>query len=169
MIKLLLRLRLSTRLQLAFGLVVLVANGFALLQMSLLRANLDTIVNDNNVKVSLNQKLAESVHITSRVVRTVALLTDEKLRAEQALRLNGAREAYAEARKGLDGFAADPTTQERLAAIDAAAAKAQPLNDKVIELARLNQPQQDVMQSQPTERRQPARPHRIGEQRLQLV
>jgi phosphoglycerate-specific signal transduction histidine kinase len=142
MIKLLLRLRLSTRLQLAFGLVVLVAtlaNGFALVQMSLLRGNLDTIVNDNNAKVALSQKLAESVHITSRVVRTVALLTDEKLRSEQALRINAAREAYAEARKSLDGFAADPTTQERLAAIDAAAAKALPLNDKVIELARLNQ------------------------------
>ena len=142
MIKLLLRLRLSTRLQLAFGLVVLVAtlaNGFALLQMSLLRSNLDTIVNDNNVKVSLSQKLAESVHITSRVVRTIALLTDEKLRSGEARRIVAAREAYADARKSLDGFAADPTTQERLAAIDAAAAKAWPLNDKVVELASLNQ------------------------------
>ena len=104
MIKLLLRLRLSTRLQLAFGLVVLVAtlaNGFALVQMSLLRSNLDTIVNDNNAKVSLSQTLAESVHITSRVVRTIALLTDEKLRSEQALRINAARGRYAEARKSL--------------------------------------------------------------------
>jgi methyl-accepting chemotaxis protein len=141
-IKLLLGLRLSTRLQLAFGLMVLVAtlaNGFALLQMSQLHDSLEDIVNRNNAKVALSQKLAESVHVVSRVVRTVALLTDEMLRADEVRRLEAARAGYAEAGKALDAFPADPTAQERIAAIDDAAAKVLPLNDKVIELARLNQ------------------------------
>ena len=142
MIKLLLGLRLSTRLQLAFGLVVLVstlANGFALMQMHRLRSNLDLIVNDNNVKVTLSEKMAESVHIASRVVRTIALLSDEKLRAEEGRQITAARQAYAEARRKLEAFGADAPGREHRAAIDAAAATALPLNDKVIELTRLNQ------------------------------
>jgi methyl-accepting chemotaxis protein len=142
MIKLLLGLRLSTRLQLAFGLVVLVstlANGFALMQMQQLRSNLDLIVNDNNVKVTLSEKMAESVHIASRVVRTIALLSDEKLRAEEGRQITAARQAYADARRQLEAFGADAPGREHRAAIDAAAATALPLNDKVIELTRLNQ------------------------------
>jgi methyl-accepting chemotaxis protein len=142
MIKLLLGLRLSTRLQLAFGLVVLVstlANGFALMQMQQLRSNLDLIVNDNNVKVTLSEKMAESVHIASRVVRTIALMSDEKLRAEEGRQITAARQAYADARRQLEAFGADAPGREHRAAIDAAAATALPLNDKVIELTRLNQ------------------------------
>ena len=142
MIKFLLGLRLSTRLQLAFGLVVLIsalANGFALMQMHQLRGNLEGIVKNNGIKESLSRTMAESVHVASRVVRTIALLSDEKLRAAEVREITAARRTYDEARARLQALAASPAGRERQAAIDAAAAIARPLNDKVIALTNLNQ------------------------------
>ena len=71
--------KIGTRLSFAFGVVVLLSlasAGLALNKLSSIQANLEDVVKDNNVKIRLNNEMAEDVHIVSRVFRTMVLLED---------------------------------------------------------------------------------------------
>ncbi|WP_310732303.1 methyl-accepting chemotaxis protein [Ideonella sp. A 288] len=130
-------MRLSTRLFLAFGAIVLLAmlsSGIALFKLQAIQANLDDIVNDNNVKVHLNTEMSEALHIVTRVMRTVALLTDDAQRAEQRKKFADMRAVYDKARAELEKFPASEAGKAKRAAVDEAARKARPLNDKFLEL-----------------------------------
>ena len=96
-------LKLSTRLALAFSLVVLLGfagNLFALTKLAQLNANLDDIVNDNNVKLQHTQTMAESVHIASRVMRSLLLLTDEGQKTSERQKIVDVRATYDKANDG---------------------------------------------------------------------
>jgi methyl-accepting chemotaxis protein len=129
-------LRLSTRLLLAFGAIVLMSmlsSGFALWKLSTIERNLEHIVTETNVKTGLNNHLAESVHIVTRVIRTIVLLSDKQEKLEQQKKMVVARATYDKARAALDKFPASDEGKALRAEIDAAAAKTRPLNDKVME------------------------------------
>ncbi len=137
-------LKISSRLFFAFGFIVLLSilsSGLALRQLKVIQGNLDDIVLDNNVKISLNYQLSESVHTVAHVLRSVALLSDDKEMADEKNKIEPERLAYAAARAKLETLASSPVGdigldgQAQRAAIDAAAAKASPLNDRVVELA----------------------------------
>lgn len=78
----------GTRLGAAFGLVVLLSvgsAGLALKELTSVEHNLDDIVTDNNVRIKLNHDMAESVHVVSRVMRTMVLLHDKaEIQTEEA-------------------------------------------------------------------------------------
>jgi len=136
-------MRLSVRLFLAFGAIVLLAllsSGVALLKLKEIDDNLSDIVNDNNVKIALNQQMSESVHIVARVMRSLMLLTDDTAMAEENKKIVAARAAYDKARAELDKFKPSEAGQAKRAAIDAAAAKARPLNTRVIDLGMAKKP-----------------------------
>ncbi len=132
------RLRLRTRLIFAFGIVIaasLISSGIALWQLKAIHANLETIVNDINVKVALSHELSESEHIATRAIRTILLQQDAAQMSAQRELLRVARAAYDKARADLEKLAADPQDLSIRKEIDAAATHARPVNNKVVELA----------------------------------
>jgi methyl-accepting chemotaxis protein len=134
-------MRLTSRLLLAFGVTLLLsltASGLALRELSQIEANLDDIVTDNNVKITLNYRMADAVHVVVRVIRTMALLNEvEEMKREQE-KVAAARSAYDTARAELDKFVPNEAAKARRAAIDQASEKARPLNNQVMELALAN-------------------------------
>ena len=130
-------MKLAARLAWAFGLVVLmglVGNAIGLVKLSQLNANLDDVVNDNNVKLQLTQTMSESVHIVSRVMRTVILLDDDAQKTAERRKIDAARAKYDEALGMLDKFAASEAGKAKRVAIATAAAAARKVNSEVIEL-----------------------------------
>jgi methyl-accepting chemotaxis protein len=130
-------LRLATRLFLAFGVVVVLSmsiSGFSLWKLTAIEQNLETIVTDTNVKMALDNQLSESVHIATRVIRTIVLLEDNAEQLVQQKKLIAARANYEKARAELEKFPASPEGKSIRAAIDAAAAKTLPLNTRIMEL-----------------------------------
>ena len=135
-------LRLSSRLFLAFGIVVLLSvlsSGFALLKLQSIENGLETIVLDNNVRLALNQQMSESVHIVSRVIRTIVLLNDDAEKREQEKKVVAARAVYSKAQAELEKFPASDAGKALRLAVDSAAAKARDLNSKVIEMGMAGQ------------------------------
>ena len=130
-------LRLSSRLLLAFGVVVLMSmlsSGFALWELNKIESNLENIVTETNVKTALNNELAESVHIVTRVIRTIVLLSDDQEKKEQQKKVIVARDTYDKARAEMEKFPASPEGKAIRAEIDAAAARTRPMNTKAMEL-----------------------------------
>ena len=137
------KLRLSTKLYGSFAVVVmlaLLASGIALWKLHQVQTNLEDIVQHNNVKIALNQKMAEAVHIVARVTRSIVLLKDvNDMKAEQP-KIVAARMSYDEARETLEKrFPPDAAAKARRADIDAAREKVRSLNNQVIDLAMANQ------------------------------
>jgi methyl-accepting chemotaxis protein len=138
-------LKISTRLFLAFGTLVmlsLITSGLALYELKGIQRGVETIVTDNNVKISLINDEIDAVHTVTRVIRTIALLADEGQKAVERKKIVAAREKYDKAHAAI--LQLNPSAQGRakIATIEAAAAKARPLNDKVIELGLNNQQQE---------------------------
>ena len=135
-------MKVGTRLQLGFGLVLALLLSVAALgvfSMSAINARLDSIVGLNIVRNDLVQDMSESVHIVARVTRTVVLLTEPAAIENELLKLKAARDVY---NKATDTLATLPATAKGLeirARIAAAAGEARPLTDKVVEMAKLNQ------------------------------
>jgi methyl-accepting chemotaxis protein len=130
--------KIGTRLAFGFGLVVVLSvasAGLALKELASVEHNLDDIVTDNNVKIKLNNDMAEAVHVVSRVMRTMVLLHDKaEVEAEEA-KLLKARAAYDKAWDSLQKFPASETGKANRTRIAAAAEAARALNNKVIDLA----------------------------------
>jgi methyl-accepting chemotaxis protein len=130
-------LRLSSRLFLAFGIVLLMSllsSGVALMKLGSVQDNLERIVNENNVKLALTQTMSESVHIVSRVIRTVVLINDPSKSVEQQKKIVAALQSYDKARAELEKFPVDTAGKTTRAKIDAIAAKTRPLNAEVLNL-----------------------------------
>ncbi|MDD2880013.1 MAG: methyl-accepting chemotaxis protein [Rhodoferax sp.] len=131
------QLKVSTRLAIAFSVIVLItllSSALALFELKSIQNNLDEVVNSNNAKVAINTNMAESVHIVSRVMRSVVLLTDNAEKATEKKKIDDERLRYDKARAAMDKFPAGEQGKSKRDAIDAAAAKARPLNTQVIEL-----------------------------------
>lgn len=132
-------LSLRKRLLLAFGILLLLAamsSALALRKLAEIESNLETVVTQNNVKLDLSYDMAESVHIVSRVMRTIALLHEDSQIAHEMEKISHARATYDKARAALDQVPTDEAGLRARKAIDDARARARPLNDQVIELAR---------------------------------
>ncbi|MFZ2407236.1 MAG: MCP four helix bundle domain-containing protein, partial [Methylobacter sp.] len=99
---------------------------------------LDQIVNENNVKTGLSMTMSENVHIVSRILRNIILVTDDAgMRAEKE-KLDKARAAYNKAREDLEKFPATEKGRAIRKAIDESAEAARDINNKVIELGMAN-------------------------------
>jgi methyl-accepting chemotaxis protein len=99
---------------------------------------LTDIVGDNMHKIELVNTLSESVHIVSRVIRSMVLLDDPAAIAEEKVKLTAARDAYDKAWADLEKTAASERGQAIRAKIRDAAGAARPLNNRVLELAEAN-------------------------------
>jgi methyl-accepting chemotaxis protein len=130
--------KIGARLTAAFGLVVvlsIVSAGLAVTKLSAIEANLEDMVTDNNVKIKLNQDMAEAVHVVSRVIRTIALLQDPAEMAREMTKITKAREDYNQRWEALQKLPASETGKANRASIEQGMQAARPLNNKVLELA----------------------------------
>jgi methyl-accepting chemotaxis protein len=141
------RLKISTRLFLAFGAVVLLAvisSGMALFELKGIQTSMDDIVLDNNAKITLINDQINAVNVVTRITRNLILLTDESERAEERRKLNLERANYDQAHDKLAKFPASGAGMQKRAAIDAAASTARALDNKVIESVLASQIQQSI-------------------------
>ena len=141
------RLKISTRLFLAFGITVLLtlmSSGIALYELKSIQASMDDIVLDNNAKITLINDQIHAMNTVSRITRNLMLLTDGSEQTEERRKLDLERANYDQAHDKLAKFPASDAGMQKRAAIDAAATTARALNSKVIEAALAGQIQQST-------------------------
>jgi methyl-accepting chemotaxis protein len=140
-------LKISTRLLLAFGTIVLlsmISSGIALFQLKGIQDSMDDIVNDNNAKIALINIKIDSVHTVSRIMRTLALLTDDVQKQAERQKLDKARENYDNAHAKVLKMPTSDIGRAKISVIEAATAKSRPLNNRVIEMGLSNKPQEAI-------------------------
>ncbi|HOE44039.1 MAG TPA: methyl-accepting chemotaxis protein, partial [Rhodoferax sp.] len=134
-------MKIGLRLTLGFAIVLVLMAVLAAVGingMSTVQNHLDDIVRDNMHKIKLNTDISESVHIVTRITRTIILLTDAAAMDAEKKKLDGVRQKYNEAWETLDKLPASEKGKAARAKIKNAAAEARPLTDKVLELAMSN-------------------------------
>ena len=134
-------MKIGLRLTLGFAVVLALMAALAVVGingMSSVQGRLDEIVNDNMVKIKLNSNMSESVHIVTRITRTIILITDEAGMAAEKKKLDAARQTYNEAWESLDKLPASEKGKAARAKIKNTAADARALTDKVLDLAFAN-------------------------------
>lgn len=130
-------MKIGSRLSVAFGLVLVIAILSALVTLSKvadIQNNLRDIVEDNNVKIRLNNEMSDSTHIIARVMRTVVLLKEKDLKEQERQKIVKAREAYNKSWAELEKMPASEEGKALRKKIFDARAEAGALNNKVIEL-----------------------------------
>jgi methyl-accepting chemotaxis protein len=130
-------MKVANRLAVAFGLVLFVSGIAAFLSINRLTAievNLQEIVLDNNVKVELNSTMGGSVHVVSRVIRSIVLLKDPKAKETEREKISKMRAEYDKAWENLEKFPPSEEAKALRSKIAAARDLARPLNNKVLEL-----------------------------------
>jgi len=138
-------LRVGTRLALAFGgiLLLMVMLSFqAIHELRSLRADIDRVVNDNNVRMVHTNTMLTAIDNVRVYLRNIVIMTDEQSMREQQAKLKQAREAYDQARNVLMTMPASEKGQRIRDQIDAALAVARPFNNQVVELGLANRNQE---------------------------
>jgi methyl-accepting chemotaxis protein len=135
-------LKIGTRLSLGYAVVLALMMGLVgigIANMGKIQGNLESIVHGNVYKMGLLQEMSDSVHIVSRVMRTLALLKDDATIAHEYTKIEQARKRYDAADAALR---ATPTGEAGLAfraRIQELQHAASPLNNQVIDLAKAHQ------------------------------
>jgi methyl-accepting chemotaxis protein len=132
-------LNIGKRLALAFGTLLLLmigAVGLGLYDLAVIDHHIEDIVNDNNVKIRLNNEMSESAHIAARVTRTVVLLDDDAAIEREMQKIADARKHYDTAWDTLQKFPASDKGKALRAKIEQAKEEARGANNKVVEFAR---------------------------------
>ncbi|MFZ6686305.1 methyl-accepting chemotaxis protein [Undibacterium sp. SXout11W] len=129
-------LKIRTRLGFGFGLILVLLIGVAGLginAMSNTDDSLHHIVDVNVKKMAYLEDMASSVHIVARVMRTVALLSDENEASIQKEKILIARKIYNDAFSALEKMPLDDTGKAFVAKIKEYQTKTRPLNDQFME------------------------------------
>jgi methyl-accepting chemotaxis protein len=135
-------LKIGTRLGLGFAAVLALMLGLTMTGIGSagkIQDNLDNIVHSHVYKMGLLQEMTDSVHIVSRVMRTLVILRDEAQIATEYKKIEAARASYMAANEALSKMPASDAGKAVRARIAELESLARPPNDKVIALARANQ------------------------------
>ena len=114
----------------------------ALRDLASLQSNLDDVVNSNIARIHTNTRLAESVHVIARVVRSVILYQETGIRNQELVKLAKVRENYAKDWETLGRFEASDAGKAKIDKISQTRTAALDLNNKVVELALNSQVQE---------------------------
>ena len=129
-------LSIGTRLFASFGLVLILMTGISALGiygMNQSNAALHHIVEINIKKMALLEDMSNSIHIVSRVIRTVALLDDESEANRQREKILKARESYNAAMETLEKMPLDEKGLAFVADLKQETAAVRPLNNQFLE------------------------------------
>ena len=129
-------LSIGTRLFASFGLILILMTGISALGiygMNQSNAALHHIVEINIKKMALLEDMSNSIHIVSRVIRTVALLDDESEANRQREKILKAREIYNAAMETLEKMPLDEKGLAFVADLKQETATVRPLNNQFLE------------------------------------
>ncbi|MFN7956750.1 MAG: methyl-accepting chemotaxis protein [Holophagaceae bacterium] len=132
------RLRIGQRLSLAFGLVLgllILASGFAALQMSRIGANLTQVVTVYGRERDLASDIQFQVQSIQRFIRTTLLVEDARDAAAAMKQIEAAREDYKTALSGLEALLNTEEEKTLLKRIKDEGAAARILNQQTLDLA----------------------------------
>lgn len=135
-------IKIGSRLLIAFGIVMLISVITDILAMRTLQGvqgNLEKIVKINYAKIDFSNHLAQSVHVESRVIRTMVLLDDQEEIARQHLKLTAARESYDVYWGQLQKLPSTEVTRQGWERVRATSEQARPLIEKLVAFAKANQ------------------------------
>jgi methyl-accepting chemotaxis protein len=131
-------MKIGVRLTLGFAVVLVLMAAMAFVgigSMSSIEGRLDEIVKDNMLKIKLNSDMSESVHIVTRITRTMILLEDATALEAEHKKLLKFRQSYNDAWDALNKTDASEKGKAIRTKIKEAGAEARAQTDKVIELA----------------------------------
>lgn len=132
-------LKISTRLVLGFGSTLLLLFAIAAISVvSITRSNesLRQIVDINGKKMELLEDMTNSVHVVSRVMRTVALLKDEEEKKNQAKKIVSAQETYDSSLSSLDKLPLSEKGKALLARLGSEEGVSRKVNDQFMSLVK---------------------------------
>ncbi|MDC8760369.1 methyl-accepting chemotaxis protein [Janthinobacterium fluminis] len=130
-------LKIGTRLALAFGALLLMMVMIAYIGWSALaatKAGIDTITDENNVKIALANKMEGNLNRMARAVRNYILYTDKDSRRTMLARLAEARKGSDEASDTLGGLVRTDKAKQLFAEIKARREESTPLFGNVVAL-----------------------------------
>jgi len=133
-----LRYTIKARLRLGFGIVLLfllIVSLTGLNKISQTNAASEHIVNVNLEKIVLLEQMSDSVHVVSRVVRSMALLTDKAAAKREESKIVAAREEYDHAFTALKAMPLDAQGQALVRELVALQDTVRPLNNRFLEMA----------------------------------
>ncbi len=139
-------MKVSVQLGTGFGIAVLLMVVIAATGISGMKAS-NAMLDEVNTGLEENQYLStmmDSVHVVSRVIRSMALLDDVAAMKREEQKLTAARAEYDKAWAGLNKKEATAKEKALRDRISAAADKARPLNNQVIELAFANKDKEAI-------------------------
>ena len=131
-------MKMGRKLMLGFGVVLfllIVMAVSAVYRLTLIRANIDLIVDNRYHKVVVANDMIDQANIVAVVVRNVSLSSDRVFIQKEMERIKAAREQY---KKGIDELKKTVVRVEgkaHLAAIEKAIEDLKPLNDKALQAA----------------------------------
>ena len=131
-------MKVAHRLSVAFGLLllmVILVSGFSINRMAAIQAGLEDMVTDNNVQTQQLRDMSDSIHVVSRVLRSIILLTDSADQERELNKLKKERDDYARAWTQLQKMPANEKIKAQWAIVDAARNATIEPNNRVIEAA----------------------------------
>ena len=134
-------LPIGTRLGAGFALVLLMLIGVAYLGIHGMQQSnqaLHHVVTVNVKKMNALEEMSKSVHVVSRVIRTIALLSDEAVARQEHKKIDDARARYNTAFSLLEKMPLDEAGKNFVAKIKEDQIAARALNDKFSELVHTN-------------------------------
>jgi len=136
-----LRYTIKARLRFGFGIVLLfllIVSLTGLHKISETNAATEHIVNVNMVKIELLEQMSDSVHVVSRVVRSMALLEDKTEAKREAPKMEAAREQYDRAYHKLKTMPLDAQGQQFIRELGELQETVRPMNNRFLELSMVN-------------------------------
>ncbi|HBV99141.1 MAG: hypothetical protein JL50_07230 [Peptococcaceae bacterium BICA1-7] len=144
-------LKIGIRLALGFALVLALMIAIIVVgssQMKEINNSLQQITDINNVQVERANNMLDSVHVVTRVIRTIALLNDVPAQNTEKERIVSARESYNENEeqfeKVLPGMLNSEKGRALLEKAKKLKAEARTINDQIVELAMANKKEEAV-------------------------
>ncbi|MFZ6769031.1 methyl-accepting chemotaxis protein [Undibacterium sp. Di26W] len=134
-------LPIGTRLGAGFALILLMLLSVAYLGINGMQQSneaLHHVVTVNVKKMDALENMSKSIHVVARVIRSIALLSDEAQAAQEHKKIDDARALYNTAYAALEKMPLDEAGKNFLARIKESQIASRALNDKFAEMAKTN-------------------------------
>ena len=136
-------MKIGNRLGAAFGLLLIlmaVLSFVGITRMAGIKANLDSVVTDNNVKTAAANAMRGHLNVVARAVRNIIIYKEPADKQQQKERIVDARKKYNEQSEIIGKLITTEADKKIMAEIVATAASARPLADQAVELAFADKP-----------------------------
>jgi methyl-accepting chemotaxis protein len=130
-------MKIGPRLGVGFGMIValmITTLGYIEYSLSKVEGHTEEVFKDNVLKLEDLEQMSDSVHIVSRVIRSVLLIKDPVQAAREREKIVKARQQYDKAFLEISQLGATESGKALFARLEAAKNVSRPLNDKILSL-----------------------------------